>query len=497
MIQDDKASKLYKRAMKNRVFVNREVNLEHIKYFGFDMDYTLAVYKSPIFESLSYQLAVDRLIAIGYPEEIRKLKYDPTYPIRGLFCDKINGNLLKIDSFGTIVNAMHARKKLSDEMVSTIYPSGKIHDKDIGNRFYLLDTLFHLPEACIFCDLVEFFTSNSEIKIGMSEELSELQRICASSPREKVQEMISYTDLLHDIRETIDYIHKSGTLKDIVVKDIEKYIIKDPKLVTLLRVLKSNDRKAFLLTNSEYYYTNTVMNYMLGDFYDSEYPTWRHFFDIIMVGARKPEWFEEGTTLREVNLDTGLLLMSKEQTKYVYGKVYNGGSLEKFEKMTGAKGHEVLYVGDHIFGDIIKSKKHKSSWNCLLVVPELVHERDIWNNNQDKYRELLRLQAIESEIYYGLEATATEKPDTSELDEKIKEASIELDKSYNQFFGSLFRSGSKQSFFSYQTQRFADLYSSTHLNLLNYPMFYRFSPVEAHLPHEKDPFREYTEDESE
>jgi len=72
----------------------------------------------------------------------------------------------------------------------------------------------------------------------MSEELSELQRISADSPKNKVQEMISYTDLLHDIRETVDYIHKSGVLKDIVAKDIEKYIIKDSKLATLLQVLK-------------------------------------------------------------------------------------------------------------------------------------------------------------------------------------------------------------------------------------------------------------------
>ena len=35
-----------------RVFVNRSVNLEKIKIFGFDMDYTLAVYKSPQYEKL-------------------------------------------------------------------------------------------------------------------------------------------------------------------------------------------------------------------------------------------------------------------------------------------------------------------------------------------------------------------------------------------------------------------------------------------------------------
>ena len=30
-----------------RIFVNRSLTLEKIKFYGFDMDYTLAEYKSP------------------------------------------------------------------------------------------------------------------------------------------------------------------------------------------------------------------------------------------------------------------------------------------------------------------------------------------------------------------------------------------------------------------------------------------------------------------
>jgi hypothetical protein len=44
---DDRKSRLH-----TAVFVNRSVNLEKIKIFGFDMDYTLAVYKSPQYEKL-------------------------------------------------------------------------------------------------------------------------------------------------------------------------------------------------------------------------------------------------------------------------------------------------------------------------------------------------------------------------------------------------------------------------------------------------------------
>ncbi len=34
----------------SRIFVNRSLHMEKIKFFGFDMDYTLAEYKAPQYE---------------------------------------------------------------------------------------------------------------------------------------------------------------------------------------------------------------------------------------------------------------------------------------------------------------------------------------------------------------------------------------------------------------------------------------------------------------
>lgn len=36
----------------SRIFVNRSLHLENIKYYGFDMDYTIAEYLSPQYEQL-------------------------------------------------------------------------------------------------------------------------------------------------------------------------------------------------------------------------------------------------------------------------------------------------------------------------------------------------------------------------------------------------------------------------------------------------------------
>jgi 5'-nucleotidase len=46
------------------------------------MDYTLALYKSPEFEELTFQLVVDSVIKLGYPEQIREFVYDRTFPLR-------------------------------------------------------------------------------------------------------------------------------------------------------------------------------------------------------------------------------------------------------------------------------------------------------------------------------------------------------------------------------------------------------------------------------
>ena len=49
--------------------------------------------------------------------------------------------------------------------------------------------------------------------------------------------------------------------------------------------------------------------------------------------------------------------------------------------LLGMKGQDILYVGDHIFGDILKSKK-RQGWKTFLVVPELSTELHIWREKR-------------------------------------------------------------------------------------------------------------------
>lgn len=55
------------------------------------------------------------------------------------------------------------------------------------------------------------------------------------------------------------------------------------------------------------------------------------------------------------------------------------GSSDIVCDLLGAKGKDILYIGDHIFGDILKSKK-RQGWRTFLVIPELAQELHVWTD---------------------------------------------------------------------------------------------------------------------
>lgn len=66
------------------------------------------------------------------------------------------------------------------------------------------------------------------------------------------------------------------------------------------------------------------------------------------------------------------------------------GSSDTVCDLLGAKGKDILYIGDHIFGDILKSKK-RQGWRTFLVIPELAQELHVWTDKSGKEPLLLLL----------------------------------------------------------------------------------------------------------
>uniref|UniRef100_A0AC35U5D4 5'-nucleotidase domain-containing protein 4 n=1 Tax=Rhabditophanes sp. KR3021 TaxID=114890 RepID=A0AC35U5D4_9BILA len=453
---------IYKREPTKRVFANRNLRLEKIQWFGFDMDYTLAMYKSPNFEILMFDGMVKRMVEIGYPEIFTTFNYDPIFPTRGLWFDYQYGNLLKVDEFGNILRAMHGLRWLNVNEIEEHYPNKFIALTE--QKVYVLNTLFNLPETHLVAQVVDYFDNHSEFE----------QNPEKTGVRNGDLNM-SYKSIFQDIRKAVDYMHCSGQMKDAVVDNFDTYVERDERIGKMLETLRANGKKTFLLTNSDYKYTNGLLTQLLGD-------DWTKYFDISIVDARKPYWFAEGSVFREVNTKTGALQIGVRKGPLIQEVVYSGGNCEAFRKLVKCRGRDVLYVGDHIFGDVLKSKKSRG-WRTFLVVPELVNELNVWTQGKEFFENIKRLEQALAEAYKTCDVSTKDKPANSAVIDQLKQVTKDMDAEYG-VFGSLFRLGSSQTFFASQVERYADIYASSCVNLLYYPSFYFFRSPMTLMSHE-------------
>jgi 5'-nucleotidase len=95
---------------------------------------------------------------------------------------------------------------------------------------------------------------------------------------------------------------------------------------------------------------------------------------------------------------TGTLRLGTSTGPLRSDRVYSGGSCDVFTQLVGAKGKDVLYVGDHIFGDILKSKKTRG-WRTFLVIRELENELRVWSEKRDLFVSLEKLDVALSNLY--------------------------------------------------------------------------------------------------
>jgi HAD superfamily 5'-nucleotidase-like hydrolase len=128
-----------------KIFALRNLPLGEIRAIGFDMDYTLARYRSPEIDELAYRKAIRLLVRErAYPLWLLEAPYDPDFAARGLVLDGVRGNLLKVDRERQVVRATHGARQLEQAEVDAIY--GRRRLEAGGKGFRSIDTLFEIPE---------------------------------------------------------------------------------------------------------------------------------------------------------------------------------------------------------------------------------------------------------------------------------------------------------------------------------------------------------------
>ena len=470
---------------RRRVYVNRNLRFDLVSMVGFDMDYTLAIYRQGEMDRLSIDATAQKLVGLGYHACLLQAPYRTDFPIRGLLIDRKAGNILKMDRYRYVKKAYHGMRELSRDERQHLYHSRPIR---VGSsRYHWVDTLYGLSEVAVFA--------------GAMEELGRLG----------VQ--VDPGQLFDDIRKSIDLAHQDGTIIDTIAADPARFIIRDPDLPETFHKLRSSGKQLFLLTNSHAGYTDRIMQYLFDGKLNG-YSSWHSYFDVIVTAAKKPRFFKEDDIPFEP-AEEGLEPPTKG---FERGRIYQGGCLEELSRLAEVGGDHVLYVGDHIYGDVLRAKKD-SAWRTAMIIQEMdeelrAHEeitpifdamdqleavRDLLHEElRSRTAEVRRLsRMVELAREEGLSTTESGaarvhhrrlieriKSRLKDLDRELEELEVRVDHAYHPFWGSLFKAGPEVSLFGDQVEQYACVYTDRVSNLLHYSPLHYFRSPRDRMPHE-------------
>jgi 5'-nucleotidase len=486
-----------RRVSPNDVFCNRELKMDGVKAVGFDMDYTLAQYKEPAFDQLAFDGAKAKLVYnMGYPKEVLEFEYDHRYWARGLIIDTQRGNFLKIDRHKYVRVAHHGFDRMSSTTRKLLY--SRTFNKVMSfseKSFVNMDTLFQFVDAHLFASLIN-------LKDKGEYEFLDFK---------------TYEEIYKQIRECVDLCHRDGVIKDVVHSDPEKYIVQDKGLIPMLRRYKEAGVKVFLLTNSYWEYTSTAMNYLyhgkcLSD-EDQKKNEWLELFDLVIVGSCKPAYMlDPYLNLFRVNPQNGSL----RNTDGVYeidalgpngaakfldkGKTFQGGNWLHLQAMLEIEaGEEILYVGDHLYSDVLRSKR-TLGWRSAFIMPELEEEMRTFAEKLPILRKITGLRKLREEIdnfgedvrrandFSDADSLTTLQKLTTEdamIKAKLSDLADQWHSSFHPVWGAMFNAGYQDSRFAFYVQNYACVYTSkaTNLGLASNAKSFRTS-LEM-LPHDK------------
>ncbi len=461
-----------------QVFCNRTLNLRAVRAIGYDMDYTLIHYRVEEWERRAYDYLKESFLKQGLP--VQHLEFDPNQVGRGVTIDTENGNLLKANRFGFVKRGTHGTRAMDFETQRKMYSRTIIDLSE--KRWVFLNTLFSLSEGCMYSQLVDLLDEH------------------------KIPGVLGYSDLYEQVRLVLETAHLEGRLKAEIISNPDRFVVPEPEVPLALLDQHYSGKKLMLITNSEWSYTASMMEYAFDRFLPKGMK-WRDLFDLIIVGARKPNFFNTFQPFFEVVTHAGLL--KPTSGKLQKGVAYLGGSARQVEETLGLSGDEILYVGDHMFGDVHVTK-NVLRWRTALIIRELEEELQAVQSFRAEEEQIaklmrekeelesqfckLRLEQQRMALNYGskpkkelkdpVKKIEQLKAQIAALDEKLAPLAKRSGELNNKQWGLLMRAGNDKSYLAYQMERYADVYTSRVANLLALTPFAYLRSARGSLPHD-------------
>jgi HAD superfamily 5'-nucleotidase-like hydrolase len=453
------------------IYVNRTLNMKQIAAIGFDMDYTLVRYDSEAFEVMTYKEIKKKLCEVkNYPKIVADLKFELNMAIRGLVIDKPYGNVLKLSNYSKVKHAYHGQSEMDFKTQQKIY-QGLTIDLNDSDRFAIVDTTFSIAYCVLYMQIVDLKDKNPNLNFP------------------------DYKTIEENLLEALDISHRDGTLKGEVKKNVKKYIIQDPESVLALEKFKKHGKKLWVITNSDYDYSKLLLDYAITPFL-KEHKSWQDLFNIVITAANKPKFFTDKLPLLKVDPKTSLM---KNHHGQIEDGIYQGGCAETVQKSSGLSGEQILYLGDHIYGDVLQIKK-TCNWRTALVIDELIHETQANEKTELISSEInvFMKQKIELEQkldqMFDKDVESGKKPDKAKVQahfQKIEKVDKKIGKlirshtqHFNPYWGETMRAGVEPSRLAGQIEKYACIYMSKVADFIDYSPRTYFRPKKKMLPHE-------------
>jgi HAD superfamily 5'-nucleotidase-like hydrolase len=440
-----------------RVYCCRSLRLDHVRMVGFDMDYTLAIYNQPEMDQLQIRATLQRLVERGYPDELAELQCPTDFPIRGLLVDVRRGNVLKMDRYRYVKVAYHGLEQLSRAQRRELYESRRLRPG--VDRYTWVDTLYTLADVAVYAASIQCLERR-----GLD---------------------VDYRQLFADVRACADLAHASGEVNATLESDFDRYLRRDPELGRALDHLRAADKQLFLLTNSRAAQSEPIMRYLLDDALP-DYGSWRDYFDVVITSAAKPTFFQSRKPFGVVGEPAAMV------DRLSPGVVYEGGNIIDFERLVGRSGTEVLYVGDHIYGDVLRANV-ESGWRTVMIIQEMAEEMAALSAHGP---DIVALDALDLELRLAHDelraaaagdrsglATLAER--AARLERERDEFERRIDAAFHPYWGSLFKAGTELSSFGAQVEQYAWLYTERVSNLRHYSPLHFFRSPRALMAHEQ------------
>ena len=461
-----------------QIFCNRTLSMRGVRAIGYDMDYTLIHYRTEVWERHVYDFAKRRLQSLGWP--VADLHFVGDLMVRGLILDTQLGNILKVNSFGYVKQARHGTHPIDHDEQKQLYSQTLVSLSE--RRWVFLNTLFSLSEACLYAQLVDLVDAK------------------------KLPGVLGYEDLYRRVRDLIDEAHVEGQLKHEIMSEPERFVALDEDGPQTLWDQRAAGKKLLLITNSDWLFTRRMMAYVFDRFLPRGH-TWRELFHFVMVAARKPDFFTRKAAVFEVMEDDGLLRPT--QGTLSEGKVFWGGDASLVEETLQLGGDQILYIGDHIWGDLNVSKT-LMRWRTCLILRELEADLGALDSFSEVQRELDALmtkkERLEHQISHlrlalarlqsrlgptlGLpepvihDAIARTRGAIVALDDRIRPLVDQATGLSNRWWGPIMRAGNDRSHLARQIERHADIYTSRVSNFLVATPYAYLRSMRAPLPHD-------------